>query len=129
MKRFTLTLAGLVLAVGLDSAWAAGPDDILGTYWNPERTRKVEITRQGATYIGTVIWEAAPEPAGSLIGRVIARGFRFDGNESWVDGEVISPLDGEVFSGRLWLEDGNLMMRGFVGISLLGRTATMERVR
>jgi uncharacterized protein (DUF2147 family) len=45
-------------------------------------------------------------------------------------GEVYNPKDGKTYSCKLeLLEDGRLKVRGFVGISLLGKTEYMTRVK
>ncbi|MEM9177082.1 MAG: DUF2147 domain-containing protein [Myxococcota bacterium] len=119
----------LMWAAGLTVASSADGDALLGRYWNPDRSRQVEITREGEIYVGRVIWEAREEGDESHLGREIIRGFRYAGKGEWTDGEVVAPEGGRVYRGRLWLEDGDLMMRGFVGFDLLGRTARLERVR
>ncbi|MEM9385771.1 MAG: DUF2147 domain-containing protein [Pseudomonadota bacterium] len=54
-------------------------------------------------------------------------GFRFDGQSRWIGGRVYAPDNGRTYRGKLWLREGDLKMRGFVGVSLLGRTATLPR--
>jgi uncharacterized protein (DUF2147 family) len=49
------------------------------------------------------------------------------GNE-WSGGQIMDPKDGKVYSAKLWLEGANtLKVRGFFGISLLGRNQTWYR--
>jgi uncharacterized protein (DUF2147 family) len=55
--------------------------------------------------------------------------FVFDGDDEWVDGKVYDPESGNTYSCKMWLEDGNLKLKGYVGISLIGRTETLEKVR
>jgi uncharacterized protein (DUF2147 family) len=64
-----------------------------------------------------------------VIGITFLKDFIFDGKDEWVDGEVYSIDNGGTYSGRIWLEGGGktLKMRGYLGISLLGRTATLTR--
>ncbi|MGB0774298.1 MAG: DUF2147 domain-containing protein [Akkermansiaceae bacterium] len=57
-----------------------------------------------------------------LIGLVILRGFTKKGNK-WEGGTVYDSATGKTYKGKIWVENGNLMMRGFVGVSLIGRTA------
>lgn len=50
-----------------------------------------------------------------------------NGNE-WSGGQIMDPKDGKVYSVKLWLEGNNqLKVRGFFGVSLLGRTQTWYR--
>jgi uncharacterized protein (DUF2147 family) len=47
----------------------------------------------------------------------------------WDDGEILDPGSGKVYSCKLWLEDEDtLKVRGYMGISLLGRSQTWYRV-
>lgn len=63
-----------------------------------------------------------------LIGLNIIRGLRRDGDE-WDGGTILDPASGEVYRCSLRLEDGGrrLVVRGYLGISLLGRSQTWVR--
>lgn len=51
-----------------------------------------------------------------------------DGNV-YDDGEIVDPANGKVYSCKLYLKDKNtLIVRGYLGISLLGRSQTWYRV-
>jgi uncharacterized protein (DUF2147 family) len=64
-----------------------------------------------------------------VLGMVILRDFRPEGDR-WVGGTVLDPKNGKVYKGKIWSVGGDrLRMRGFVGISLLGRTQTWIRLR
>ena len=119
----------VIIAMPIDMALADKAKAIVGVYWNPDKTRKVEITQTGSTFTGRVVWETAPTNGQSSVGRTIMRNFRFDGKDKWVDGEVNNPVNGKTIKGKLWLENGDLVMRGFFGMSFLGRTVRLERVR
>jgi uncharacterized protein (DUF2147 family) len=63
-----------------------------------------------------------------ILGMVILRNFRSNGDD-WVDGMVLDPENGKEYKGKVWaVGKDQLHMRGFVGISLLGRTATWTRI-
>lgn len=125
---------GLLALIG--PATAAQADDILGRYWNPDRDGIVEIYSEDGVFNGRVIWSAEPmidtgNPDNTLrsrnmLGVPFLTGFRFDGDDRWVGGRVYAADDGRTYRGKLWIEDGNLKMRGFVGVSLLGRTAVFS---
>lgn len=38
------------------------------------------------------------------------------GGDQYIDGEILDPENGKVYSCKLWIEDGNLMLRGYVTI-------------
>ena len=47
----------------------------------------------------------------------------------WNDGRVYDPRDGDSYSVKMTLqEDGRLRVRGYIGISLLGRSQTWTRL-
>ena len=66
-----------------------------------------------------------------LLGLEILRGAKkAEGKDVWEGGKIVDPESGTVYSARLTPIDGGkkLEMRGFVGIALLGRTQTWNRV-
>jgi uncharacterized protein (DUF2147 family) len=63
-----------------------------------------------------------------IVGMVIMRNFH-PGGDDWVDGTVIDPENGKEYKGKIWAASkDNLRMRGYVGISLLGRTESWVRI-
>ena len=64
-----------------------------------------------------------------ILGMVNMRDFHPEGDD-WVGGTVVDPENGKEYKGKIWAVDKNtLRMRGFIGISLLGRTETWTRLR
>jgi uncharacterized protein (DUF2147 family) len=92
-------------------AYAAGPEDILGVWLNQEKDAKIEIFKCGEKYCGKVVWLKDPNyPEGSK------------------DGKVYDPKNGKTYSGKMTLvSPTELHLRGFIGISLIGRTAVWTR--
>lgn len=63
-----------------------------------------------------------------ILGMVIMRSFHIEGDD-WVGGTVVDPENGKEYKGKIWaVGKDSLKMRGFVGISLLGRTETWTRI-
>jgi uncharacterized protein (DUF2147 family) len=55
-------------------------------------------------------------------------GLRPGGPDTWRDGSLYDPESGNTYSGKLSLNpDGTLSLRGYLGISLLGRTEHWTR--
>lgn len=130
----------------------AAADSIVGL-WQTDPTEQgyahVEVTRDGDLYEGRVVWlsqplfpdgdsEAGrpkvdrlnpdPELRGQpIIGLPLMSGFRYvDG--VWKGGRIYDPETGNTYKCVLRLgEDGALKVRGYIGISLLGRTTVWER--
>ncbi|MBV8680319.1 MAG: DUF2147 domain-containing protein [Aquitalea sp.] len=61
-------------------------------------------------------------------GMTILWGLKKDG-DNWENGKIIDPESGKIYSARMKLVDGGkkLEVRGFLGVSLLGRTQVWER--
>ncbi|ALD19916.1 DUF2147 domain-containing protein [Hymenobacter sp. DG25A] len=63
-----------------------------------------------------------------ILGVVILQNFRYDGQGSWKDGTIYDPNSGNTYSCILKLRNANtLVVRGYLGISLLGRTVVWTR--
>ncbi len=57
------------------------------------------------------------------------KGLEYAGDNEWEDGTIYSPDNGKTYSARATLTDENtLEARGYLGISLLGRSQTWQRV-
>jgi uncharacterized protein (DUF2147 family) len=152
MKSIVVMLfAGVLLLVAV-SVCAASADDILGVWYNQERDAKIEIFKCGEKYCGRVVWLKEPNyPAGSkegtpdtpkldhknpdptlrskpVIGLRIVNDFVFAGDSMWKGGKVYDPKNGKTYSGKMTLvSPDQLNLRGFIGISLIGRTAIWTR--
>jgi len=62
-------------------------------------------------------------------GLVILKGLTKDGNE-WTDGDILDPNKGKLYSCTIKLDGTDkLSVRGYVGISMLGRSQTWHRVK
>ena len=74
-----------------------------------------------------------PDPAKRsrpLIGLVFMSGFTPEGSGKWDHGTVYDPKSGNTYSSFLEYSGGDtLKLRGYIGISLLGRTAVWTKVK
>ena len=72
-----------------------------------------------------------PDPAlrdRLLLGLTIMDSFTYAGEGKWKSGRIYDPNDGKTYKCKLTLIDENtLEIRGYIGISLLGRTETWTR--
>jgi uncharacterized protein (DUF2147 family) len=58
----------------------------------------------------------------------LLHGFTFkDG--SYMDGTIYDPQSGKTYDCKISLNGNNLKVRGYVGISLFGRTEFFERIK
>ena len=64
-----------------------------------------------------------------IIGLQIINNFSYDGKEEWKNGTIYDPESGDTYKCVMWLENDNtLNVRGYIGISLLGRTEKWKRI-
>ena len=63
-----------------------------------------------------------------ILGMTIIKDMKQDGDK-WDGGNILDPENGKVYKCNMHLEDGGqkLVVRGFIGISLLGRSQTWIR--
>jgi uncharacterized protein (DUF2147 family) len=144
--------AFLVLTVLLTTfAYASEEDVLLGKWLTDQGKAHVEITKEGDTYTGKIVWLADPNyPADDpepgkprhdrnnpdstkrgqpIIGLVILRDFKYAGGNSWRKGTIYDPETGKTYKSNITLaKDGSLKVRGFVGISLIGETTVWTRL-
>jgi uncharacterized protein (DUF2147 family) len=63
-----------------------------------------------------------------ILGMLLMRNFHAEGDD-WVDGTVVDPENGKEYKGKIWaVGTDTLKMRGYIGISLLGRTENWVRL-
>ena len=133
-------VSGIVFAVGfIPSVFAASP---VGTWTTiDEKTGAkravVNVSESGGVLSGTIV-KVYPQPGdtgicskcpGGFKGKKI-QGIRFlwglksDGANQWSGGSILDPKSGKVYRAKVTLEGNKLLVRGYVGVSLLGRTQT-----
>lgn len=63
-----------------------------------------------------------------VVGLVILSGLKKDGAE-YNGGQILDPDNGKIYSSKIYLTDGGkkLNVRGFIGVSMLGRSQIWQR--
>lgn len=54
-------------------------------------------------------------------------GLKSEGNNEWSGGSILDPKSGKIYKAKMTLDGNKLHVRGYVGVSLLGRTQTWVR--
>lgn len=149
MKRLSMVLVCLFLLVSTLPALAEEAGDaILGTWYTKDKRSIVEISKVDGQYSGQITWlcdEEATEKDGSprvdgnnpdpekakqtILGLVVAKGFTYSGKDKWDGGTIYDPENGKNYSCKLALKEGGeqLKVRGFIGVSLIGRNEYWTR--
>lgn len=116
-------------------------DDIIGTYMTEKNEGQVQITKKGSKYYGILAWTKTPgkldvnnpdkkQQTDKLAGKEILKDFDFDGDDEWHNGTIYDPKNGKTYSCKITRDEkGNLNVRGFIGVSLLGRTSFWVKVK
>ncbi|MEZ4903344.1 MAG: DUF2147 domain-containing protein [Spirosomataceae bacterium] len=65
-----------------------------------------------------------------ILGLVNLKDFKYDGDNLWENGKIYDPENGKEYSCKMRLINQNqLDVRGYIGISLMGRTDSWTRVK
>lgn len=143
MKHLPIVL--LLVAFALTGS-AQNKDAILGKWVNSTGEAHLEISKRSDKFFGKIVWLKDPKdekgnvktdyknPTASLrskpiVGLEILKNFVYEDGK-WTDGNIYDPKSGKLYSCNMTLKDnGDLSMRGYVGVSLLGRTEVWKRVK
>lgn len=141
MNKIFVSLLIVFSVISTNSfAQSVSKDAILGEWLSQEKDGKILIFKQGEKYFGKVSWgkstgrkdDKNPDPAlqkRDLLGAVILKDFIFTG-KSWEEGTIYDPNNGKTYSCIMKLKNTDaLEIRGFIGISLLGRTTLWSRAK
>ena len=138
---FSFLVFFLVCYISGDIYAQANPDAVLGIWFNEEKDAKIKVFKENGKFCGKIVWHKTgveisafdvnnPDPElqkRKKVGLVILTDFEFD-DGLWEDGEVYDPKSGKTYSCVIKLQkDGSLHVRGYIGISFLGRTAHWTR--
>jgi uncharacterized protein (DUF2147 family) len=135
MKFYTIIFAILFCPF---IAFTQSAKNVTGVWLSETKESKIEIYQQGDELFGKIVWVKTdgikdtknPTPelrSRPLLGLVILTNFKNAGVDKWEGGKIYDPLSGKTYSCNLKLVDGKLKIRGYVGISLFGRTSVWTR--
>ena len=148
MKKIKFLFMMLAAALFTLSANAQkNADDILGKWLNEDEDAHIEITKRNDMYYGKLVWllnpneddtglpkvdDDNPDPAlqsRPVLGLEILTDFVFDGG-NWEDGKIYDPKTGKTYKCYMkFVEEEKIKIRGFIGITILGRTSYWTRVK
>ena len=132
MGTAVLGIGGVAIGAapaGLEGNWAAPEGSVIRVYGCGEGVcAKVVVVEASAP--GTTD-QNNPDDAlrsRSLCGLEIGQGFKRDDDTHASGGTLYDPKSGKTYSGTMVAEGDSLKLRGFIGVSLFGRTETWKRV-
>lgn len=127
------TLTGMVcipIVLLAASALAASPDDAKGLWMSAENDAVIEFkpcADQPDALCGRIIWDKDAGTPADTCGEQIARLNRYE-NNAWRDGWVYDPRSKRKYKGVVRVKAGELNIRAFVGVEILGQTEQLKRV-
>jgi uncharacterized protein (DUF2147 family) len=139
---FQASLRSVLLLVLLStvSFVAIAQDAIERIWYNQEKTAKVQIFKAtDGKFYGKIVWLKEPnneegkpkvdknnpdkaKKSTPLMGLQLLKGFKKDGDTEYEDGNIYDPKNGKTYSCKINRKGETLEVRGYVGISLIGRT-------
>ena len=124
-------------------------DQIVGTWLTGSGNARVEIYKNANNFQGKIVWISEPiDPATNkpktdtkhpnaalhkrpLLGLTNLWGFTYNEREgNWDKGHIYDPKSGKEYKSTITAKDKNtLNVRGYIGISAIGRTDVWTRVK
>ena len=148
VKIILVMLAAMLFTATNLSAQEFDKDDILGIWLNEDEDAHIEIFKDGDLYFGKIIWLKFPidEETGKpkldkhnpdpelqkrlSLGIELLTNFEWDGDNEWDEGDIYDPKNGKTYSCYIIMKEYDLLkIRGYIGISLIGRTTYWTRVK
>lgn len=141
MKRFGMVSILLISTCFLGSVFASATgrwttiDDKTG-----KKRAVVYVNASGNSMTGTItkVYKQAGDTGicskcpGNFKGKKVEGltflwGLKKTGPNTWEGGKILDPKTGKIYRAKVTLEGNKLYVRGYVGVSLLGRTQTWVR--
>jgi len=123
------------------------PGDALTGLWLPSCGKaRVNIFKKEGKYFGKIVWLREPnnelgkpkmdknnadesKRSLPLLGYLLLKDFDFKGDNTWEDGTIYDPENGSTYSCTIKMIDSNTLdVRGYIGLSVFGRTDTWTRI-
>ncbi len=137
----------IVLSIGVNCVIAQNKEALLGKWLTTSGDAQILIYPNGSKFSGRIVWlkkpndntgkpetdDKNPDPNQAkkpVIGLEMLKGFTYTDEGVWEGGTIYDPKTGKTYSCKISMINPNqIHVRGFVGISLLGRTEIWSRVR
>ncbi|MDC1451192.1 DUF2147 domain-containing protein [Vicingaceae bacterium] len=143
-----LLLLAIVFSGAVNAQEVTDADKLIGI-WEPSHGKaKVKVEKIGEKYYGKIVWlrePIDPETNGPkldknnpdenlqnkpLRGFRILKDFQFTDKNEWTEGTIYDPENGNTYSCIIKMTDDNTLdIRGYIGVSVLGRTDIWKRLK
>lgn len=146
---FSLAILTVGVAFGQDKKADQKEADRLIGVWAPSNGRAlVKVQNIAGKYYGRIVKLKEPNDPETgkpkldknnpdeslrdtpLLGYRMLKDFVYAGDDEWTEGTIYDPLSGSLYSCTIKMKkDGNLDIRGYIGVKALGRTDVWTRVK
>jgi len=137
MRQWKLLLMFVLMTLIIPFAQAQSPegkwttiDDVTG-----KKRAVVDVVVSNGVLNGTIV-KIYPQPGDTgkcehcldgfkdkpVLGMQFLWGLRNEGNGQWGGGKIIDPKTGKIYRVKITVDGNKLHVRGYIGVSLLGRT-------
>lgn len=115
-------------------------EEIVGYYLSPEKNSIFKFYKSGNKYYGKSVWMKHPERLDSLnpdkskrnkkiLGSISVWDFVYDDKHTWNHGHIYNANTGKTYKAKIIRDkDNNLVVRGYVGVQLIGKTEYFVKV-
>ena len=121
-------------------------DEILGVWESGSGKARIKIDKSEAIYYGRIVWLREPNDENGnpkvdknnpddklkskrLLGYRMLQNFKYVGDKTWEEGTIYDPENGSTYSCTIEMQNKNTLdVRGFIGVTLFGRTDVWKRV-
>jgi len=148
LRILLMMIAAMSFTAANLSAQDYKADDLLGIWLNEDEDAHIEIYKEGELYFGKIIWLKFPidEETGQpkldkhnpdpdlqtrpSLGIQLLVNFEWDEDNEWDEGDIYDPKSGKTYSCYIVMKEYDLLkIRGYIGISLIGKTTYWTRVK
>ncbi|MES2780905.1 MAG: DUF2147 domain-containing protein [Bacteroidota bacterium] len=147
MQATKITIIILMMSLCSIARQHSGADDIVGVWQVGSKEARVTIFKTGNYYYGKISWLKNPnDDSGKpktdiknhdeqqrgkhVMGLLLLKSFEYNAHDNiWENGTIYDPKNGKTYSCKLTMTNMNtLEVRGYVGISMIGRTDIWTKV-
>jgi len=134
------SLIALILFISFQFTLPAQNHEHLGYFMSPQENSIFKFYKQGEKYFAKIVWMKIPERKDTLnpdlskrslkiLGSIPVYDFIFDGKHTWHKGHVYDANTGKTYKSKITRDEkGNLIVRGYIGFSILGKTEYFVKV-
>lgn len=146
MKNCQLPSGLLILfLISVSNAFGQSENEILGTWYNTEKSAQIEIMKIGSEFQGKIVklengadYSTPPLDAKNenqklrtrpIHGLKILNGLKYS-DGIWKEGKIYDPNTGKTYSCEVSLKNQSVLeVKGYLGFSWIGRTVEWTRVK